>query len=269
MSYSVAIPITPSGFNWLLWASIPTLLVAVIVSGFAARRWGNLAVPAVIGSGFLGRLSRGRIGVSSQSPQESGDPTGIGSQVAEDRNPALMEIVFDKPARDLPDVWGVGEEFTARIMLYGETGQGVPHESLEVVDPEGVSSTMSTDDHGGCSFQVSAELLGEFDISATFAGNELFEEIDFTRDYRVVDFREEIVRLYNSFEEWAAGQIPNALGSTPREFESLLVASGLTFDYRAVDEIISRFEEADYSEHTIGRRQYEAMYRSWYRIAGG
>ena len=269
LSYSVAIPITPSGFNWPLWAGIPALLVAAIASGFAARRWINLAVPAGIGSGFLGRLSRGRTGASSQSPQESGDPAGIGSQVAEDRDPALMDIVFDKPARDLPDVWGVGEDFTARIMLYGETGQGVPHVSLEVVDSDGVSSTMSTDDHGGCSFQVSAESLGEFDISARFAGNELFEEIDSTRDYRVVDFREEIVRLYNSFEEWAAGQIPNALGSTPREFESLLVASGLTFDYRAVDEIISRFEEADYSEHTIGRRQYEAMYRSWYRIAGG
>ena len=84
----------------------------------------------------------------------------------------------------------------------------------------------------------------------------------------MVDFREEIVRLYNSFEEWAGSQIPDASGSTPRELESLLVGSGLTFDYRAVDEIISRFEEADYSEHTIGRRQYEAMYRSWFRIVG-
>ena len=179
-----------------------------------------------------------------------------------------MDIVFDKPARDLPDVWGAGEAFTARIMLYGETGQGISHSSVEVVDSGGVHSTMQTDDRGGCSFQVSADRLGEFNITARFAGNELFAEIDSTRDFRVVDFREEIVRLYNSFEEWAGSQMPNAPGSTPRELESLLAGSGLTFDYRAVDEIISRFEEADYSEHAIGRRQYEEMYRSWVPDSG-
>ena len=268
LSYPVAIPITPSGFNWLLWAGIPALLVAVIASGFAARRWGNLALPSGIGPGFLSRWSRGRGGDSSQPSPGSGAPPGVGPPVAEDRNPALMDIVFDKPARNLPDVWGLGEEFTARIMLDGETGQGISHASVEVVDPEGLRSTMRTDDRGGCSFQMSADRLGEFNISARFAGNELFAEIDSDRDFRVVDFREEIVRLYNSFEEWAGSQIPDASGSTPRELESLLVGSGLTFDYRAVDEIISRFEEADYSEHTIGRRQYEAMYRSWFRIVG-
>ena len=266
--YPVAIPITPSGFNWLLWAGIPALLVAVIASGFTARRWGNLALPAGIGSRFLSRWSRGRAGASSQPSPGSSAAPGLASQVAEDRNSALMDIVFDKPARDLPDVWGAGEEFTARIMLYGETGQGISHSSVEVVDSGGVHSTMQTDDRGGCSFQVSADRLGEFNITARFAGNELFAEIDSTRDFRVVDFREEIVRLYNSFEEWAGSQMPNAPGSTPRELESLLAGSGLTFDYRAVDEIISRFEEADYSEHAIGRRQYEEMYRSWYRIVG-
>ena len=273
LSYIVAIPITSSGFNWLLWAGIPALLVAVIASGFSARRWTNLTLPAGIGSWFLSsrflsRWNREGAGASSQPSPGSGVPSGVGSPVAEDRNPALMDIAFDKPAPDLPDVWGEDEEFTARIMLYGETGQVISHAPVEVVDSEGVRATMRTDDQGGSSFLVSTGPLGEFNISSRFAGNELFAEIDSTRDFRVVDFSEEIVRLYNSFEEWADGQIPDAPGSTPRELESLLVGSGLTFDYRAVDEIISRFEEADYSEHTIGRRQYEAMYRSWFRIVG-
>ena len=268
LSYPVAIPITPSGFNWPLWVGIPALLVAVVASAFVARRWGSLVLPTGFGSRFLSRWSRGRAGTSSQPSPGSGGSAGVGSQVTEDRNPALMDLVFDKPARDLPDVWGLEEGFTARIMLYGETGQGISHASVNVVDAEGVRSSMRTDEQGGCSFQVSADRLGELDVSARFAGNELFAEIDSTREFRVVDFREEIVRLYNSFEEWAGSQIPDASGSTPRELESMLVSSGLTFDYRAVDEIISRFEEADYSEHSIGRRQYEAMYRPWYRIVG-
>ena len=34
-------------------------------------------------------------------------------------------------------------------------------------------------------------------------------------------------------------------------------------DEKALDLLISRFEEADYSEHSIARRHYEAMYRAW------
>ena len=47
-----------------------------------------------------------------------------------------------------------------------------------------------------------------------------------------------------------------------------MVASGLSLDQRALEELIARFEEADYSEHDIGRRQFEAAYRAWRRLEG-
>ena len=78
----------------------------------------------------------------------------------------------------------------------------------------------------------------------------------------MVDFRQEIVRLYQGFEVWAWEQRPASEGKTPREVEALLVGSGVSLDQRALDEVISRFEEADYSEHPIERRHYEAMYRA-------
>ena len=33
-------------------------------------------------------------------------------------------------------------------------------------------------------------------------------------------------------------------------------------------ELVTRFEEADYSEHEIARRHYEAMYRAWRTVVG-
>ena len=45
--------------------------------------------------------------------------------------------------------------------------------------------------------------------------------------------------------------------------ELLLVSSSLPVSQKSLDEVISRFEEADYSEHPIARRHYEAMYRAW------
>ena len=88
-----------------------------------------------------------------------------------------------------------------------------------------------------------------------------------TRSLRVVDFREEIVRLYNDFLVLAAERTHDIREqSTPREVELTVVSAGLQLDQRSLDELISRFEEADYSEHPIARRQYEAMYRAWHTI---
>ena len=97
-----------------------------------------------------------------------------------------------------------------------------------------------------------------------FPGNDDYVASSGSRSFRVVEFREEVVRLYNSFVEWAGECVPGISGqTTPREVESMLVTAGLRLDQRALDDIISRFEEADYSEHPIARRQYEGMYRSW------
>ena len=43
----------------------------------------------------------------------------------------------------------------------------------------------------------------------------------------------------------------------------MLVTSGVPVPQKSLDELISRFEEADYSEHPIARRHHESMYRAW------
>ncbi len=127
---------------------------------------------------------------------------------------------------------------------------------------------LETGEQGSCDFHWTADELGEYTVSARFTGGDNYLDSSDSRGFRVVDFREEIVRLYNSFVEWAGERVPDLSGRTPRELESILVVSGVSVNHRALHEIISRFEEADYSEHPITRRQYEAMYRSWRTIVG-
>ena len=123
---------------------------------------------------------------------------------------------------------------------------------------------------GRCTASTSADTIGEFEVSIDFSGvDDEFLPSSAHATYRVVDFRAEIVRLYNVFLEWAGERVTGLTDqSTPREAEVLVVRSGVPVDERALEEVIARFEEADYSEHEIGRRQYEAMYRAWSTVVG-
>ena len=174
-----------------------------------------------------------------------------------------VEISIDRPTPDLPEVFGLGEPVSVAIALSVEDGPGIAQATLEVDNPSGDRLTLQTDEQGRCGLTWDADRLGDLTVAVEFEATRLYLASLSSASFRVVDFREEIVRLYNDYLDWAEGQMPSASGRTPRELEAILSSSGLSLDYRAVDEIISRFEEADYSEHPIGRRQYEAMYRAW------
>ena len=106
-------------------------------------------------------------------------------------------------------------------------------------------------------------------MSADFEGDEFNLPASVSDRFRVVDYREEIVSLYNDFLEWAGVRVGSITEqSTPREVELMLVSEGVPVDQKSLDELISRFEEADYSEHPISRRHYEAMYRAWRTVLG-
>ena len=57
-----------------------------------------------------------------------------------------------------------------------------------------------------------------------------------TLEYRVVDFREEVVRLYNLFLEWAGRTVTGVSEeTTPREVELMVVGQGVRVDERALE----------------------------------
>ena len=175
-----------------------------------------------------------------------------------------------KAAADLPDVWGMGEEVSATVSLTDWEGRAVAGVTVTVsllgVDEP---SQLVTDEHGKCDLGWTGNAPGEYRVEAEFEGDEVHLPASNSHTFGVVNFREEIVFLYSAFLEWAGGTTPGITEqSTPREVELVLVSEGVPVDQKSLDELISRFEEADYSEHPIARRHYESMYRAWRTVVG-
>ena len=275
LTYFVGVPVTPTSFNWLLWVVTPALALAIAAAWFVGRRWGSAAgLPA---GGPVTTPALARVIGARLTPVAPADEEGLEeAEPPPEPEATVLAVSLERPSPDLPDVWGPGEEIRCEVLLTSESGAPLANQFVEVRSHDGDEDFTPilafprqggrdtvTDERGSISLSWNAGEPGDYTISARFAGGPLYEPSADTRRYRVVDFREEIVRLYQEFLAWAEGQVAETAGGTPREVEALLVAAGIPLDQRALDVLISRFEEADYSEHSIERRQYEAMYRSW------
>ena len=179
-----------------------------------------------------------------------------------------LALDISGPGAETGNVFGLGEEVVITGRLTTEDGAPVSGRSVELREPLGDLAVFDTDASGEFRVVLRADERGEFSLSARFEDD--FSHIGSTASvsYRVVEFREEMVRVFGEFTEWAAQLDVGIAGQSPRETEALLVASGVAVDQRALDELVTRFEEADYSEHDIERRHYEAMYHAWRTVIG-
>ena len=256
----LTVPIAAAvAFNWLMWLGIPAASVVVIVGGFAGRR--------IWAPRLLAVFRRRNVPRQRDSP-EAGGPDG--EEAATELSLVQLEIQFLQQAQDLPDVWGLGEEVVIEVGVVDSEDHPMVGATVAVSVSTGGSETqLITDDAGKCTTTWITQELGEYVVSAQLRTDEGGRDPSTARSLRVVDFREEVVRLYNSFLDWAKERTTSiSEQSTPREVELVLVEEGLPIDQRCLGQLISRFEEADYSEHPIARRQYETMYRAWHTIVG-
>ena len=263
--------ITPDGVNWLLWAGVPALIALLLAAAYAGRRFTLLPL--------LRRLRRRRAPAEPEpvaaveitdepEPAEDESPAPEDDLVPE-LPPVRLQIAFQGAADDLPDdVWGPGEELLISVSVTDtDEGQPLAGAVVGVSVGDGAQSRLTVGEDGAGAFNWDGAEPGEYPIAVEFtAGDGLV--LAESRILRIVDFREEIVRLYGEFLDWAKEQGAGVSDlSTPREAEALLVAAGLPIPPRDLAELVLRFEEADYSEHEIARRHYEAMYRAWSAVS--
>lgn len=182
--------------------------------------------------------------------------------------PTRLAISFDKPADDLPPIWGVGEAASVDLALLDNTGQGLEGRSIElVIGDTGEAVELITDETGRCRLSFPPYDPGEYGMEAWFEGDEGHLPSRARGRFEIVEFRDDVVQRYNSFLAVVRPRVSGiSLKATPREVEAMVVNSGMAVDQRALEELIARFEEADYSEHEITRRQFEAAYRAWRRL---
>ena len=261
LTYFTGVPLSPpAGFNWLLWVGAASGVVVLVAAVYAGRKVRRVPLPALV---------RRRRVTASPAPEVASTldaETLAKEEPIETQAQVTLEVEFNKAA-DLPNVWGVGEEVIVTLTAVDAEGQALVGAEIAVTVAGEEPVALVIGDDGACTLHWTASELGEHTVSAAFAGDEDHLPASEIRNFRVVDFRAEIVRLFNSFLDWARSSTGSAIDkATPREVELMLVSSSLPVSQKSLDELISRFEEADYSEHPIARRHYEAMYRAWLEV---
>ena len=182
--------------------------------------------------------------------------------------PTVLAVNIQKSADDLPDIWGTGETMPVEFLLSDVHRQPVIGRRLIVsIGETDQPVEVITDASGRGYTDLTGPVPGSYQIVANFAGDLHYLPASMTRQVELVEFREDVVRRYNDFLARIREQVPGIPDqATPREVEALVVTSGFSLDQRALEEIIARFEEADYSLHEISRARFESMYRACRRL---
>ena len=267
---------TDDGFNWRLWLG---LLLAVVVGSAVAyllvRRSRSIAAlfRRAIGlvASLLGGLAIRRRRIAGASEDDDHSPVTAPEQLrASEPMDAHLKITLVKLAEDLPYIWGIGEQVQVDIMLTDDSGEGVAGQTVTaVIGESGNPVELTTDADGRCHTSWTGTVPGTYRVVVDFAGADQFPSASAHHEFEVVVFRDDIVGRYNSFLPWVRERDPRiSEQTTPREMEVMVVDSGMPIDHRAMEVVIARFEEADYSLHEIDRPRFEAMYRARRKIVG-
>ena len=259
LNYFLGVPVTPDRFNWLVWVVLPAFLLLTGAGGYGVYRLRAAGVPL-----DARRWSAGAI----QAPDRPSEAGIDELDLLAEPLVTTLELHISGPGTETGNVFGLDEEVVVTGRLIAEDGAPVSGQSVELREPLGDLALFDTDASGEFRLVLRAEERGEFSLSARFEDDSFHIGSSASVSYRVVEFREEMVRVFGEFTEWTARLDVGIAGQSPRETEALLVSSGVPLDQRALDELVTRFEEADYSEHDIERRHYEAMYSAWRTIVG-
>lgn len=159
-----------------------------------------------------------------------------------------FEIKFPQIPAELPRVWGVGEPLEVAIKHEYRGSEDVTlhiDETVEAVPPEsGVIEKRQLLSKGAHKIWISVK------------GNTVVGE-----DVRIVDYKEEIVSLYNQFYGVFKRSNPSIADEmTAREFESAAKNILSEEKHRVLGELVLLFEVANYSLHEIKREHYVRTY---------
>jgi transglutaminase-like putative cysteine protease len=178
-----------------------------------------------------------------------------------------IDIVFPQIESSLPDVWGENEPLQVFLCTLNRQGQAIPEKKLKISTGTGEPKSGATDLAGQLSISQTFTQKGTFQIKAETSQEELPLALASTRQVRVVDYREEVVALFNSLTDWLRSQgITLPPNNTPRDIQhSLVKKMGRTMEQRA-EIAVACFEEANYSRHPIQRKHYIDIYNATKQI---
>jgi hypothetical protein len=204
--------------------------------------------------------------VEQSAPVVSEVPPVVIAAVPSGKKAQLL-VRFPQISDLFPLVWGVNEGLTIELELKGCDEQVSPEDfSLRVDDAREGSLKGS-----GSTFLSSwvFDVKGVHRLKGKFSGKDGWEEVTSEVEVKIVDYREEIVDLFNSFFKSAKTKFQSVQDEmTPRELQNALVGQIEASKQEPLETAVSVFEVADYSLHQVARRDYERIYLALKKLEG-
>jgi hypothetical protein len=212
-----------------------------------------LILCAVSAVAFIVRRRRRRKSAGDESAS-SGDDLP-----SDDQARGLFEgrytLRFPQIREQFPLTWGTNEAL--EIVIDDKTG--ACGEAVLSVDEEAVMQVSL--DNGAARVMIELE-KGRHRIAVTAKDDDRSGEASWA-DVRIVDYREEIVRIFNELCSSLKSRVAGVQDRmTPRELARHVNAETPEAGQRMPDSVVVIFETANYSVHAMGREDYEKMYVS-------
>jgi hypothetical protein len=240
------------GIPWWVWLIIG---LAVVITGYLLwwyirrrRRRPTIKVPE---EGMEAPVEEGL------APEVPEGEAGTGGDIMR------IEVRFPQIEDPFPDAWGAGEPLTVLLRLKDRHGDVIPSQSGEIDWGDGETVQGVADGEGQIQLEYVYNIKGEYTISASYTDKDTGKRISSWRKIRIVDYREEMVRLFNEMlETLNLMDIHIDPEMTAREIEILLAGRLEGVPRGTIRRIVAGFEEANYSLHPVARSSYESMYLS-------
>jgi len=173
-----------------------------------------------------------------------------------------LKIVLPDIESRFPNVWGVGDELCMRIVLDTSLSEAMRRQNVEILIDDRKVAFIGLSQEGDAELSHVFDEKGEHTVQAILPAGSGHQSWNAAIGLRVVDYEEEIVRLYNEFLGKLAGyDLHTKASMTAREVESALFGMS-AFVTEPLHVVTACFEMAEYSNHPSTRRNYEAMYLS-------
>jgi hypothetical protein len=225
-----------------------------IITALAVTLGGSLSVFLLYKIGLIRKRTE------SAKTEEKMDEAEPAVPLAAKKN-ARIKILFPEINEPFPIVWGINEKLIIRIRIEGEDGTPIKEAALRLSIDERQDTYLEIQSSGEVEIPLIFSDKGNHKLRAYFAGDEQWNEATAEISIRIVDYREEIVNLFNSFLEFS---MRNFKGidkiMTPREFQSKILSQISKSKHVFLEDMVSIFEVANYSLHAITRKEYERMF---------
>ena len=233
--------------TWLLIVGAALAVLALATASYLFARYGwrrNRARPVAVG-GIA--VIPSVISQPAVPPQARAHGPGV-------------KIALPQIAEKFPDVWGRDESL---IIIFAVDGTRHSLEQysvdIELAPDSTVRAPLGRD--GRASQEHSYPMTGKYEIRAVLVKDVRNGYLPASRFVRIVNYREEVVRLYNEVVAILKTRgVSLSQEMTAREVETRLTNAMAGLSRDTIRDLVRLFEEANYSLHPIARPSYERMY---------